>query len=50
MGGVTFHHVTSCGVWRLSRKHYKEAINESREMKMQPSLEKALRHKEILGA
>jgi len=26
------------------------AINEFREMKMQPSLERALRHKEILGA
>jgi hypothetical protein len=26
------------------------AIKEFREMKMQPSLERALRHKEILGA
>ena len=26
------------------------AIGEFREMKMQPSLERALRHKEILGA
>jgi hypothetical protein len=26
------------------------AIDEFREMKMQPSLERALRHKEILGA
>jgi hypothetical protein len=26
------------------------AINEFREMEMQPSLERALRHKEILGA
>jgi hypothetical protein len=26
------------------------AINESREMKMQPSLERALRHKDILKA
>jgi len=25
-------------------------IAESREMKMQPSLERALRHKEVLGA
>jgi len=25
------------------------AINEFREMKMQPSLERALRHKDILG-
>ncbi len=26
------------------------AINEFRDMKMQPSLERALKHKEILGA
>ncbi len=26
------------------------SIGESREMKMQPSLERALKHKEILGA
>jgi hypothetical protein len=30
--------------------HLDFAINEFREMKMQPSLERALRHKEILGA
>jgi len=30
--------------------HLDFAINEFREMKMQPSLEMALRHKEILGA
>lgn len=45
----------------LLLEHYREertqavkylgfAINEFREMKMQPSLERALRHKEILGA
>jgi tetratricopeptide (TPR) repeat protein len=31
-------------------EHFNFAINEFREMKMQPSLERALRHKEILGA
>ena len=31
-------------------EHLDFAIGEFREMKMQPSLEKALRHKEILGA
>ena len=31
-------------------EHMDFAINEFREMKMQPSLERALRHKEILGA
>ncbi|HEY41971.1 MAG TPA: protein kinase [Dehalococcoidia bacterium] len=31
-------------------EHLNFAINEFREMKMQPSLERALRHKEILGA
>jgi len=31
-------------------EHLEFAINEFREMKMQPSLERALRHKEILGA
>ncbi|HEY32030.1 MAG TPA: AAA family ATPase [Dehalococcoidia bacterium] len=31
-------------------EHLDFAINEFREMKMQPSLERALRHKEILGA
>jgi hypothetical protein len=30
--------------------HLDFAINESREMKMQPSLERTLRHKEILWA
>ncbi len=33
-----------------SVEHLDFAINEFREMKMQPSLERALRHKEILGA
>ncbi len=31
-------------------EHLDFAINEFREMKMQPSLERALKHKEILGA
>ena len=31
-------------------EHLDFAIGEFREMKMQPSLERALRHKEILGA
>ena len=31
-------------------EHLDFAINEFREMKMKPSLEKALRRKEILGA
>jgi hypothetical protein len=31
-------------------EHLDFAINEFREMKMQPSLERALGHKEILGA
>jgi len=31
-------------------EHLEFAIKEFREMKMQPSLERALRHKEILGA
>ena len=31
-------------------EHLDFAIAEFREMKMQPSLERALRHKEILGA
>ena len=31
-------------------RHLDFAINEFREMKMQPSLERALKHKEILGA
>jgi len=31
-------------------EHLNFAIKEFREMKMQPSLERALRHKEILGA
>ena len=31
-------------------KHLDFAIGEFREMKMQPSLERTLRHKEILGA
>ena len=31
-------------------EHLGFAISEFREMKMQPSLERALRHKEILGA
>jgi len=30
--------------------HLDFAINEFRDMKMQPSLEQALKHKEILGA
>jgi hypothetical protein len=30
-------------------EHLDFAIGEFREMKMQPSLERALRHKEILG-
>ena len=35
---------------REAQEHLDFAINEFREMKMQPSLERALRHKEILGA
>ena len=31
-------------------EHLDFAIKEFREMKMKPSLERALRHKEILGA
>jgi hypothetical protein len=31
-------------------EHVDFAVNEFREMKMQPILERALRHKEILGA
>jgi len=31
-------------------EHLNSAISEFREMKMQPSLERALRHKGILGA
>jgi hypothetical protein len=31
-------------------EHLGFAITEFREMKMQPSLERALRHREILGA
>ena len=31
-------------------EHLDFAINEFREMKIQPSLERVLRHKEILGA
>jgi len=31
-------------------EHLDFAINEFRDMKMQPSLERTLRHKEILGA
>ena len=31
-------------------EHLDFAIKEFREMKMQPSFERALRHKEILGA
>ena len=31
-------------------EHLDFAIGEFREMKMQPSLERALKHKEILGA
>ena len=49
------------GLAELLLEHYPEekpealahldfAIGEFREMKMQPSLERALRHKEILGA
>ncbi len=33
----------------LADTHPASAIGEFREMKMQPSLERALRHKEILG-
>jgi uncharacterized protein (DUF924 family) len=33
-----------------SLKHLDFAFKEFRKMKMQPSLERALRHKEILGA
>jgi len=33
-----------------AQDHLNFAINEFREMKMQPSLERALRHKQILGA
>ena len=33
-----------------AQEHLNFAIKEFREMKMQPSLERALRHKEILGA
>ncbi|MFH1560459.1 MAG: hypothetical protein ABID84_03505 [Chloroflexota bacterium] len=31
-------------------EHLDFAIGESRDMKMQPSIERALRHREILGA
>jgi len=31
-------------------EHLDFAVNEFREMKMQPSLERALKHQEILGA
>ncbi len=34
----------------IDLEHLDFAISEFREMKMQPSLERALRHKEILGA
>ena len=37
-------------LWGKAREHLDIAISEFREMKMQPSLERALRHKEILGA
>jgi len=33
-----------------AQEHLNFAINEFREMKMQPALERALRHKQILGA
>ncbi len=36
--------------WDEALEHLDFAINEFREMKMQPSLERALRRKEILGA
>ena len=36
--------------WYGVKQPYHFAINEFREMKMQPSLERALKHKEILGA
>jgi len=53
--------ITRLQLTELLQEHYPEekpealehldfAINEFREMKMQPSLERALRHKEILGA
>ena len=38
------------GLHTLLVEHLDFAINEFREMKMQPSLERALSHKEILGA
>ena len=41
-------------IWRYfsatARQNYEEAIKEFREMKMQPSLERALIHKDILKA
>jgi len=53
--------LTRLQITELLLKHYPDekpealvhldfAINEFREMKMRPSLERALRHKEILGA
>ena len=33
----------------IDLEHLGFAINEFRDMKMQPSLERALKHKEILG-
>jgi len=53
--------LTRLGIAELLLEHYPEEksealehldfiINEFRDMKMQPSLERALKHKEILGA
>ena len=41
---------TSSQQWPEALEHLDFAIAEFRDMKMQPSLERALRHKEILGA
>ena len=41
---------TEIKCWIEPMEHLDFAITEFREMKMQPSLERALRHKEILGA
>jgi len=39
-----------CDGWKEILEHLDFAINEFREVKMKHSLERALRHKEILGA
>ena len=58
---VSIGALSRLGIAQLLLEHYPEekaealehlnfAINEFREMKMQPYLEQALKHKEILGA